>query len=149
MASAGEELKAQARILHRRATRQDPATLERLRAAGVTAEPIKRRHCLAAIARELGFAGWPDVVAALEGRADVDFGTTLYPPECSGHSNIWCASYDEARDIRAQRGDYLLVYKHDPSPSARCCWRPELAATVRANRWGRAEAYRPGPSTRR
>lgn len=109
MASILEDLKAQARILHRRATAGDAAALARL---GNTDEPIKRRHCLSALARELGFDGWPHAVAVLSGRPTDDFGTLLYPPEGSGHSNIWCATYDEAHDIRAEHGGYLLAYKH-------------------------------------
>ena len=40
-----------------------------------------------------------------------DFGTLLYPSTCSGHYNIWSASYAEAREIRAAHGGYLLAYK--------------------------------------
>ena len=40
-----------------------------------------------------------------------DFGTLLYPNGASAHWNIWSASYDEAKAIRADHGGYLLAYK--------------------------------------
>jgi hypothetical protein len=112
MATIIDDLKAQARILHRRAVAQDAASLARLEAANVRERPIQRRHCLSTVARELGFDGWPHAVAVLRGRRVRDFGTLLYPPDCAAHFNIWCASYDEARSIRAEHGGYLLAYKH-------------------------------------
>lgn len=112
MASIIEDLKAQARILHRQATDQDPATLARLKAAGITGDPLKRGHFLSLLARELGFDGWPHALRVLEGRSADDFGTLLYPSSSGVYSNIWSASYDEARSIRAEHGGYLLAYKH-------------------------------------
>jgi hypothetical protein len=112
MATIIDDLKAQARILQRRAIAADRASLARLSAANVRERPIQRRHCLTAIARELGFAGWPHAVAVLRGRRVRDFGTLLYPSECAAHFNIWCAGYDEARSIRAEHGGYLLAYRH-------------------------------------
>ena len=64
MSSLIEDLKSEARVLHRRARAGEPGALARLDVE--TGEPIKRRHCLAAIARELGFAGWPALVSAVE-----------------------------------------------------------------------------------
>jgi hypothetical protein len=111
MVSIVEDLKAQARRLHRQAASQDRAALARLGLeAGPEASEVQRRHCLAVIARELGFAGWPHLVAVLNGDDDTDFGKLLYPSSGSAHSNIWCATYDEARKIREQSGGYLLAY---------------------------------------
>lgn len=114
-----DNLKAQARILHRQAAMLDAAAVARLRklpelrgidAAGLPAV-IRRRHSLAVIARELGFDGWPHAVAVLGGEPVTDFGTLLYPPYGSGHANIWLATYEQARTIRNQNNGYLLAYK--------------------------------------
>lgn len=113
------ELKAGARILHRQAQAREPAALARLRRLeelrslddGSLAARVRRRHCLAVLARELGFAGWPHAASVLAGDGAEDFGTLLYPPGSEAHWNIWCASYDEARRIREQHGGYLLAYR--------------------------------------
>jgi hypothetical protein len=112
-----EDLKAEARALHKQVQAAQPAALARVRklrelkdgSDAELAEQTLRRHCLAALARELGFEGWPHLVAIIEGKRDDDFGTLLYKP---GHWNIWSASYDEARTIRSEHGGYLLPYKH-------------------------------------
>lgn len=113
------ELKAWARVLHGQVKNQEPAALARVRRlpelqgledAAVSRE-VKRRHCLAVVARELGFAGWPHAREVLTGASDSDFGTLLCPPECFAHWNIWSASYEEARSIRSEHGGYLLAYK--------------------------------------
>jgi hypothetical protein len=114
MISLIEELKAQARVLHRQAETLEPSALARLglEPGSPDAGTVQRRHCLAAIARELGFSGWPHAVAVLGGTDDTDFGTLLYPAWASAHTNIWCASYDQARAIREKNDGYLLAYKH-------------------------------------
>jgi len=71
----------------------------------------KRREALAAIATELGFSGWPHAVAILTGKRSDDFGTLLYPRGSDVFTNIWSASYEEARRIREQNGGFLLAYK--------------------------------------
>jgi hypothetical protein len=114
------EIKAHARVLHRRAQAGEASALELLRALPELAQrnheeigaELQRRHCLAAVARQLGFRSWKhakDVLSDVEQR---DFGTLLYPSSCSGHYNIWSASYDEAKEIRAAHGGFLLVYRH-------------------------------------
>jgi len=112
MASALETLRAQARVLHRLARRGEPAALARVRDVRADSPQVLRRHCLTTRARELGFDGWPHAVAVLDGRPVRDYGTLLCPARCAAHWNIWCARYDEARRIRAERGDYLLAYRH-------------------------------------
>jgi len=119
MAGVISDLKAQARILHRQVVAGERAALARtrqlpeLRSSDAAAPPgeIRRRHCLAVIARELGFQGWPHAVAVLRGTDSSDFGTLLYPEWGHVHWNIWSASYDEARAIRQQHGGYLLAYR--------------------------------------
>jgi hypothetical protein len=106
------QLKHEARLLQRGAERSDPDALARLAAtAGEPPGEIKRRHCLAAVAKEYGFAGWSHLSRVFEGATEGDFGTLLYGPGCTAHSNIWSASYEEARAIREQHGGYLLPYK--------------------------------------
>ena len=119
MVSLLDELKHGARILQRQAQSHDGTALERLRAlpelsklddAALAAE-VQRRHCLAVVARELGFAGWPQASAVLGGDTVEDFGTLLWRPALSVFSNIWSAHYDEARRLREETGGYLLVYR--------------------------------------
>ena len=118
MAGVISDLRAQARIFHRQVVeRQPPAIARAQQLTELGGDPaslplrIKRRHCLAVIARELGFQGWQHVVAVLNGIDSRDFGTLLYPKGAEVHWNIWSASYDEARAIREQHGGYLLAYR--------------------------------------
>jgi len=118
MAGVISDLKAQARILHRQVVEGDAAGQARVqRLAELDGDPtalpsrIKRRHCLTAIARELGFQGWQHAVAVLSGTDSHDFGTLLYPKGAEVHWNIWSASYDEARAIHEEHGGYLLAYR--------------------------------------
>ena len=117
-----QELKARAELLHHRVTASNPEALKRLRvlpefrATKVEALPalaplIKRKHCLAVTAREVGFESWLHAVSVLEGRAHDDFGTLLCLLGSPAHWNIWSASYEEARAIRKEHGGYLLAYK--------------------------------------
>src|SRR4029453_18100779 len=119
MAGVISDLKARARLLHRQIGRHEPAAVARTRQldefrerdlASLSAS-IKRRHCLAVIARELGFRGWPHAVGVLRGTDSSDFGTLLYPERAGVHFNIWSASYDEAKAIREKHGGYLLAYR--------------------------------------
>ena len=67
MAGVISDLKAQARVLHRQVIRGEEVAVARVRHlpelsgcdAGSLGGRMKRRHCLAVLARELGFAGWP------------------------------------------------------------------------------------------
>ncbi len=113
-------LKKRARTLHKQARLGDRTAFKRLRKlaefrapedAAVLAQ-LKRRHCLSVVARESGFDGWSHASGILGGGEKGGFGTTLYPKDCAVHSNIWSASYDEARQIRADHGGYLLAYKN-------------------------------------
>ena len=120
MADMIDRLKAHARILHREAAAGKTTSLNRMRRLAEfktksdadLVSSVRRRHCLTVLANELGFTSWPDVVRALDGEPSADFGTLLYPAEVWAHWNIWCASYDEAKTIRAEHGGYLLIYKH-------------------------------------
>ena len=119
MAGVITDLKAQARILHRQIASEDPRAVDRVRtlaefAGGdvhAVAARIRRRHCLATLALELGFRGWPHAVAVLRGTDTSDFGTLLYPSGAEVHWNIWSASYEGAAAIREDHGGYLLAYR--------------------------------------
>jgi hypothetical protein len=129
------ELKVRAEILHRAVQGEDAAAIERLRAlaelkrAGsdalrVAAREVQRKHCLAAVAREAGFASWEHALRVLDeegpvgrgGEGEADFGTTLYGAQSGAHLNHWFASYDEAHAYHRQASTpsdprYLLAYK--------------------------------------
>jgi len=119
MARALAFLRAHARRLHRCIIAEEPRALARARRLpefherddASIRETIRRRHCLAIVARELGFGDWPHAVAVISGERSDDFGTLLYPRGADAFWNIWSASYDEARSIRAEHGGYLLAYK--------------------------------------
>jgi hypothetical protein len=128
MQSPVRELKVRAEILHHRLQAGDPASPARLRAlpelrragdvelAGAAAR-IQRKHCLAVVARELGFASFEHAQRVLEGdAAEADFGTLLYGEASGAYLNHWFATYDEARaQQEATSGtgprQYLLAYK--------------------------------------
>ena len=108
MAGVISDLKTQARILHRQIEHGESHAVVRTRRlpelrnrdASELPALVKRRHCLAIVARELGFEGWPHAVGVLSGTDSTDFGTLLYPDGADAHWNIWSASYGEARSIR-------------------------------------------------
>jgi hypothetical protein len=80
----------------------------------VLAAHVQRRHALAVAALQLGFRSWNHLLAVLGGEPPTaaedqgDLGTLLHT---GGHTNIWSAHYDEAREIRGAHGGYLLGYK--------------------------------------
>lgn len=114
-----ETLKHRARRLHRQSQAGDRTAMARLRKHGmfkalddgVLPDAIKRRHALAVVAREHGFENWQHVLQVVDGRQTADYGTLLYGRGCGAHTNIWSASYDEARHIRAETTGYLLAYR--------------------------------------
>lgn len=113
-------LKTRARQLQKKARLGDEQALGQLRklaefrhaSSADIADRVKRRHCLAAVAQQYGFNGWSHATGLVNGGDTGGFGTTLYPKGCGAHSNIWSASYDEARHIRAEHGGFLLAYKN-------------------------------------
>jgi hypothetical protein len=113
------DLKAHARVLHRRALTRDPKAIQRLRILPEFAraadeeilQALQRRHCLTAVSRQLGFSSWPHVKGVLSDEEQADYGTLLYPSNCHGHWNIWSAAYAEATEIRAAHGGFLLAYR--------------------------------------
>jgi len=112
MTDAIQELKVRAAILHGRVRARDKRALARLRALPplrraadrellALAGAIRRRHCLAVIAAELGFPDWTVARRVITGEdVAVDFGTLLCPPRCGGHINRWYARYDDATAVQ-------------------------------------------------
>jgi hypothetical protein len=120
------ELKVRAEVLHKHLATGDARARSRLRALHehrhsddasllALAPEIQRKHCLAVVARECGFANWEHACRVLRGDPrEHDFGTLLYQ-DASGTLNQWFASYEEAREA-LDRGapssrTYLLAYK--------------------------------------
>lgn len=115
-----EDLKHRARLLHREAKRAEPRALASLRrldelaqlSDGALARSVRRRHCLAALSRTLGFRGWPHAKAVLSGGDHPDRGELMHRDSMGALTNIWSASYSEAKSIRAKHGGFLLGYRH-------------------------------------
>lgn len=118
-----QELKIRAELLHHRLAARQEAALARLHALpelrkasppslAAFAAQAQRKHCLAVVAREVGFKGWDHALRVLRGDSrEVDFGDLLYPTRCAAYLNHWFSRHDEAHDLRRDRGGYLLVYR--------------------------------------
>lgn len=101
-------LKHIARRLHRRFDEGDP----QVRALVGADEPVQRRHCLRAVARKVGFGSWAQARSVLEGETATDRGTFMFRESGGAISNIWSASYAEAKELHAGAGGFLLPYRH-------------------------------------
>ena len=64
------------------------------------ARPTRLRDCLNAVARELGFSGWPQALCVLGGQASNgdDMGAFWHAPRCNGLLSHWFARHDQARE---------------------------------------------------
>lgn len=124
MTDAIHELKVRAEILHGRIRVRNVPALARLRALpefrrssdrglAAIAKTIRRRHCLAVIAAELGFSGWAQAKGMITGESETaEFGTLLCPKRCGGHINRWYKTYEDAAVVRKTCRGYLLAYRH-------------------------------------
>lgn len=114
-----EDMKHRARLLQQDVRRGDPASLARLRqlpelrevADRTLPQQVQRHHCLTALARALGFTGWPPARAALAGEAVDDLGCLVFRDSGGSLWNIWSADYGEAHGLREAHGGYLLAYR--------------------------------------
>lgn len=123
-----EELKTRAEILHKRIAAGDADARARLRALAelrradeaaieAAASTIQRKHCLAIVAREVGFTSWEHALRVLRGETgERDFGAMLYGERTGATLNAWYADYETAHEhlVAARaRGEevFLLVYK--------------------------------------
>lgn len=108
-------LKTEARLLHRQAQKNDTLALNRIGhqcpSVQLGAE-LQRKHCLAAVAREIGFPNWKAVINCFEMEASTDFAKFLHPKRCHIFWNIWLATYDEAAKVHADHGGFLLTYEN-------------------------------------
>ena len=122
------ELKTRAELLHGRVAAGDREAQTRLRALpelarvdeealAAAAARMRRKHCLAVVAREHGFTSWEHAQRVLRGDArEQDFGTLLCGDNASGSLNMWFVDYGEARahlDATRSQGlrRYLLAYR--------------------------------------
>lgn len=108
-----DTLKNEARLLHKQAKAGLRLAVQRLNKhspAAALGEDIQRKHCLATVAREIGFPNWKAVVECFEKNADANFAEFLHPRRCHIFWNIWLASYAEAAKVRAEHGGFLLTY---------------------------------------
>lgn len=105
-------IKSQARRLQRDAQAEAAEALRRIAKARGEDEIIRRRHCLATLAREFGFDGWHALVRAWSEPGPVHQGTFLYPLSAGAHWNVWSANYQQACCIRSEHGGFLLGYRN-------------------------------------
>ncbi len=64
------------------------------------ARPTRLRECLNAVARELGFSGWPQALGVLGGQASRgdDMGAFWHAPRCNGLLSHGFARHEQARE---------------------------------------------------
>lgn len=73
-------------------------------------QSVQRKHALHTIAIEQGAADWPALKAITE---PVETAELLYASGgMAAYWNIWCASYDEARQIHREKGGFLFPYRN-------------------------------------
>lgn len=117
MIDPAHELKVRAEILQKRAAAGDEGARARLGALAAEPDKVQRKHCLAVVAREAGFASWEHALRVFRGDpAERDLGTLLEGRETRGTLNAWYADHAEARAHLAERrarGEevFLLGYK--------------------------------------
>lgn len=113
MSELVDRLKHAARRLQRSVERGERALSDVCELAKLVerGETLQRRHCLAAVATRLGFDNWGHARAVLERTGGRDLGLLMYRDSGGAISNIWSASYEQARGIRAQTGGFLLPYR--------------------------------------
>lgn len=109
-----EELKIRAKKLQHSAERQEPQALAFLKVHSRLEYDIKRKTCLNAVARKIGFADWSHTKLVLSGMAPSghDMGKIWYQTNCSVYLNHWFADYKQAASYLADHPDlYLLSYQ--------------------------------------
>lgn len=117
--SLRDEIRRRARQLHKRCVGADVDALRRVRRAPALAAQtddaiiagVQRKHCFDAIARALGFAGWPQASRCLAGESTDDMGTFMHRSFGGAHWNIWATGHTEAAAIRREHGGFLLAYR--------------------------------------
>ena len=107
MTAPVDRLKHVARRLHRSIERGE-RTSDGIVPPG---ETLQRRHCLHAVALRLGFRAWPHATAVLQRKEQRDWGTLMYR-DGAGMTNVWTATYDQARSLLTSPTTFLLPYAH-------------------------------------
>lgn len=70
-------------------------------------EHVRRKHALAAVAEELGFASWNELVCVHRARVGRP---SFHTPRMNGLVNRWFARLGMAQATRAAEGGYLLPF---------------------------------------
>jgi hypothetical protein len=74
-------------------------------------DEIRRKHALAVVAREAGFAGWAELKSAIEVLGEFDPARLVDRPT-GGFINLWYRSYEEARAVvDGETRRYLFPYR--------------------------------------
>ena len=113
------EYKIEASILLKRLRAEDPEAAARLRRLPHLAaldigsvleqkHTVKRKHALAVVALEQGYASWSELKHALIGQGRAN-DALLYPPHCDVFLNNWFASYEEAKGYLREAGGYPRI----------------------------------------
>lgn len=115
------EVKVRAELLQHRSERGEPEALARLQRlpelrrsppSEAKSPEIRRKHCLAVVARELGFTDYPHLLRVVDGDpAETDFGTLPCGRAGGAHLNAWYPRYDEAKEHQQAAAGYLLCYR--------------------------------------
>lgn len=77
-------------------------------------QPLQLKHCQRYIARQYGFTDWEHARQVLNcetGLSPIGYGEFWYHPKCTMLLNHWCRDYQEAQQVLAEQGGYLLPYK--------------------------------------
>lgn len=108
-----EELKIRAKKLLKTSP-QPEALLKLYQGRKTTPQPLQLKHCQYYIARQYGFTDWEHTrrVLSLEASSQQqDYGEFWYQDQTVTLLNIWCRDYQEALQVLAEQGGYLLPYK--------------------------------------
>ncbi len=113
------EVKVRAERLQRQIEQGDAQALARVQRRGpgrgdrsLAAPDVRYKHCLSAVARELGFADYAHLLRVVDGDpGEADFGTLPCGRGSGGYLNAWYRDYDEAREHRQASAGFLLAYR--------------------------------------
>lgn len=99
--------KVKASLLLKAFKRGDPAALKRFERLPVTLATAQRKHALAIIAAEQGFASWADLKHSLK----PTLSELLRPVGADAFLSEWHSDYETARTALEVSGGYLLPYR--------------------------------------
>ncbi len=106
-----DELKVQAKLLHKRLSRSPAEQYPELRKLLIyIPENLQLKHCLQAISRFHGWSEWQQVADLAAGKSQ-DFGAFWYRSQCIAYLNHWFNSYQDAKSFQRNDSGYLLPYQ--------------------------------------